>query len=114
MEQARDEKTVSRTRVSFCSGVFYGCNPLHARVRVYAVAKTFFMQPRQYHRGYPGLLHLVVAPPSTGYIATLLAGRQAAIWMYESLKSSVVKSILGSWFLTAVSKKMEVDRCKLR
>jgi hypothetical protein len=26
------------------------------------VAKTFFMQPRQYHRGYPGLLHLVIAP----------------------------------------------------
>jgi hypothetical protein len=26
------------------------------------VAKTFFMQPRQYHRGYPGLLRLVIAP----------------------------------------------------
>ncbi len=62
MEQARDGKTVSRTRISFCSGVFYGCNSLHGRVRVYAVAKTFFMQPRQYHRGYPGLLHLVIAP----------------------------------------------------
>jgi hypothetical protein len=28
------------------------------------------MQPRQHPPGYPGLLHLVVAPPSTGYIAT--------------------------------------------
>ncbi len=70
MAQAGDGQTVSRTRVSFCSGVFYGCNSLHGRVRVYAVAKTFFMQPRQHPPGYPGLLHLVVATPSTGYIAT--------------------------------------------
>ena len=62
-------KTISRARISGCSGDLHGPDPLHGCVRVYPVAETFGIQPLQHSHGHSSLLRLVVGPASTKYIA---------------------------------------------
>lgn len=62
MAQASDGKTVSRSRISGCSGDLHRCHSVHDRFCIQAMAETLDMQPRQHPGGHPRLLCLVVCP----------------------------------------------------